>query len=95
MKDRVRYYQGKKYEKLATSKIKLTGIIAYFRSIGLNIPEKIEKDMLSCGKWIPVEIYKAMYHNIDGQIWVRTQAEFKQLFKTENNENTSKSNSTQ
>lgn len=77
----IKYYKGKKYEKIITSKIKLTGIIDYFNSIGLVIPEYIQEQMLSKGKWIPVEIYKTMYHNPDGSIWVRTQQEFKELFK--------------
>ena len=38
-------------------------------------------------KWIPVLIYKCLYDNPDGSIWVREEGEFWRLFKEVNDEN--------
>lgn len=37
------------------------------------------------GKWQDCIIYRCLYFNPDGLIWVRTKKEFFKLFKTEEN----------
>ena len=32
------------------------------------------------GMWIDVVIYKCLYNNLDGMIWVREKSEFDKLF---------------
>lgn len=44
--------------------------------------EIIEKSKIKIGKiWIDVIIYKCLYNNPDGLIWVRESTEFFELFK--------------
>jgi type II secretory pathway component HofQ len=78
-------YEDRPYAVVTKSKIKVRGIfeklfahpaLAPYMS---QVDKKVLEDLGS--RWLPVTIYKTLYENIDGEVWVRMEDEFNNKFK--------------
>lgn len=78
-------YEGNPYAILSASKIKVRGILDKLMAHPVIGPAlaTVPKDVLEAAssKWLPVIIYKTLYENVDGEIWVRMEEEFKAKFQ--------------
>lgn len=78
-------YEDKQYAVLANSQIKVRGILDKFMAhpvIGAALKTVDPKVLEEVGKkWLPVVVYKSLYHNPDGDIWTRMKEEFYGKFK--------------
>jgi hypothetical protein len=79
MVNKVYRFKGKPYLFVAQSKIKLSGLVDAGYVFTDDVPEELPD-------WVDVVIYKCLYDNPDGEIWVREASQFYKLFELSNGE---------